>query len=276
MVCSTCTCCTTRRGWGARRLGGRTGSWAGTANWKLGRYDASRTSPGDEKEFEAQVLAVKALFDAKLIKNWGLSNETAYGVTMFCLTCDRLNVPRPVSVQNDFNFNNQTFESNGAEACYALGVVGMPYGALGGGALTGKYLDAKYAGDRPLPLACHNAKPAFQTRYLSPAGQAATAAYVALAEQWGLTPTELALAWCRDRPYNAVVVTGTTTVQQCEETVAAFKLEPLPLELLDAVDAIHERHRSPDAALYSKELVLGETPPSLRRTHSRRESCAVS
>ena len=27
--------------------------------------------------------------------------------TMFCLTCDRLGVPRPVSVQNDFNFNNR-------------------------------------------------------------------------------------------------------------------------------------------------------------------------
>ena len=58
---------------------------------------------------------------------------------MFCLTCDRLGVPRPVSVQNDFNFNNRTFETSCAEACHHLGVVGMPYGALGGGALTGKY-----------------------------------------------------------------------------------------------------------------------------------------
>ena len=58
---------------------------------------------------------------------------------MFCLTCDRLGVPRPVSVQNDFNFNNRTYETSTAEACHHLGVVGMPYGALGGGALTGKY-----------------------------------------------------------------------------------------------------------------------------------------
>ena len=82
----------------------------------------------------------------------------------------------------------------------------------------------------------------------------------------GLAPAELALAWCRDRPYNAVVVTGTTTVQQCEEAIRAFKLEALPRELLDAVDAIHERYRSPDAALHSKEQVLREEPPA---------SCAI-
>ena len=118
------------------RMGGEAFGWA---NWKDGRYDAARTSTGAEADFEAQVRAVKGLFDANLIRHWGLSNETAYGVTMFCLTCDRLGVPRPVSVQNDFNFNNRTFETSCAEACHHLGVVGMPYGALGGGALTGKY-----------------------------------------------------------------------------------------------------------------------------------------
>ena len=62
------------------------------------------------------------------------------------------------------------------------------------------------------------------------------------------------------------MVTGTTTVQQCEEAIEAFKLEALPRELLDAVDAIHERYRSPDAALHSKEQVLREEPPA---------SCAI-
>ena len=240
------------------RMGGEAFGWA---NWKDGRYDAARTSTGAEADFEAQVRAVKGLFDANLIRHWGLSNETAYGVTMFCLTCDRLGVPRPVSVQNDFNFNNRTFETSCAEACHHLGVVGMPYGALGGGALTGKYQDSKYAGDRPLELARHNFKPKFQTRYRSPRGAAATREYIKLAEAWGLTPAELALAWCRDRSYNTVVVTGTTTVQQCEEAIRAFKLEALPRELLDAIDTIHERYRSPDVALHSKEQVLREEPP---------------
>ena len=54
-----------------------------------------------------------------LIKRWALSNENNYGatgqmashamraleVTMFCLTCDRLGVPRPVCVQNDYSLS---------------------------------------------------------------------------------------------------------------------------------------------------------------------------
>lgn len=31
-------------------------------------------------------------------------------VTMFCLTCDKLGVPRPVCVQNDYSLNNRTFD----------------------------------------------------------------------------------------------------------------------------------------------------------------------
>ena len=46
-----------------------------------------------------QVLAVKRLLDMGLIKHWGLSNENAYGITMFCVTADKLGVPRPVSCQ---------------------------------------------------------------------------------------------------------------------------------------------------------------------------------
>ena len=33
-----------------------------------------------------------------------------FEVTMFCLTCDKLGVPRPVCVQNDYSLNNRTFD----------------------------------------------------------------------------------------------------------------------------------------------------------------------
>ena len=68
-------------------------TWRGTRN---------RHHHAIEHSKDRQVKAVQGLFEAGLIRHWGRSNETAYGVTMFCLTCDRLGVPRPVSVQNDF------------------------------------------------------------------------------------------------------------------------------------------------------------------------------
>ena len=58
-------------------------------------------------------------------------------------------------VQNDFSLLNRTYESDTWEAAYRFGVVGLPYGALAGGVLTGKYMDgskwSKVAdADRPL------------------------------------------------------------------------------------------------------------------------------
>ena len=85
---------------------------------------------------------------------------------------------------------------------------------------------------------------------------AAAEEYIALADDYGISPTDLALAWARDRWFNAVVVTGTTTVQQCVECCAALRLEPLPEDLNAKIDAIHERYRSPSAAFCSKKLVM--------------------
>jgi len=218
----------------------------------------AKTSTGDAAVFERQVLSVKKLFDLGLIKDWGLSNENAYGVTMFCLTCDRLGVPRPVSVQNDFSLTNRTFEGDLLEACTEFGVVGLPYGALAGGALTAKYEDPKYIGDRPLELARNNSAPDFQGRYFNPTSRRAVREYAKLAEEYGIKPVELAYAWAKNRAYNGAVITGTTSVGQVEAAIEAFKIHDLPEDLLTAIDKLHEKFRSPTAALVDKNFLNTE------------------
>ena len=102
----------------------------GWASWGAPeRYAAARTSDGSAADFDRQVLAIKRLFDEKLIRHWALSNENAFGLTMICLACDRLGVPRPVCVQNDMSLNNRVYEGDLAEAAHHFGVVGLPYGA---------------------------------------------------------------------------------------------------------------------------------------------------
>eukprot|EP00958_Prasinococcus_capsulatus_P006945 scaffold647_cov411-Prasinococcus_capsulatus_cf.AAC.4 len=89
---------------------------------------------------------------AGLIRHWGLSNETAFGITMSCVIADKLGVPRPTSVQNDFSILDRRFEGETAEACDLLDVAGMPYGCLNGGMLSGKY----FAEGMPAgPRSCH-------------------------------------------------------------------------------------------------------------------------
>jgi aryl-alcohol dehydrogenase-like predicted oxidoreductase len=53
-------------------------------------------------EFEEICKTMGELIASKKVLAWGLSNETAYGVTMFGETCKRLGVPLPITIQNDF------------------------------------------------------------------------------------------------------------------------------------------------------------------------------
>lgn len=111
--------------------------------------------------FEEQVQAVGELIKAGVVKHWGLSNETTFGVCQFGEVCERLGVPPPVSIQNDFSLVNRMFESDLAEACapshYNVGL--LAYGPLAGGTLSGKYLGGKMPeGGR------HSSFPNFQPR----------------------------------------------------------------------------------------------------------------
>ena len=119
--------------------------WGSGSQTNINSSQKNKTS-GDRDEFIAQVKTIKALLDEGLIKYWALSNENAYGVTMFCMICDELGVPRPIALQNDFSVLNRTYECDTLEACYRFGIVGLPYGVLAGGTLSGKYFDSsKYA-----------------------------------------------------------------------------------------------------------------------------------
>ena len=59
-----------------------------------------------------------------------------------------------------------------AEACHHFGVVGLPYGVLSGGTLTGKYITGK-----DTPRSRQNLSPDFQPRYNGPLAVEATKAY---------------------------------------------------------------------------------------------------
>ena len=214
------------------------------------------TSGGDMDVFEKQVIAVKALLDSGKIKYWGLSNENAYGLTMFCIACDKLGVPRPISVQNDFSLCNRTYETDLLEACHRFGVVGLPYGCLAGGVLTGKYIpgteeEKRSNTDRPIEECRMRKSPGFQPRYGMPEVMRATEKYAKLAREYGITPCEMAYAWANQRWFNGAIITGTTTIAQVEEAVRAFKLD-LPTELLDKIEIIHEEIRNPCCHMSSK------------------------
>eukprot|EP00930_Biecheleria_cincta_P045228 TRINITY_DN31179_c0_g1_i1.p1 TRINITY_DN31179_c0_g1~~TRINITY_DN31179_c0_g1_i1.p1 ORF type:complete len:391 (+),score=60.08 TRINITY_DN31179_c0_g1_i1:69-1241(+) len=196
------------------------------------------------ESFDKIVKGLKALFDAQMIKHWGLSNETAFGIMSFCAACDRVGVPRPVSVQNDVSLLNRGFEQETAEVCRHFNIAGLPYGALAGGTLSGKY-DGGDGQEPPNKKARHIQYPNFQARYHSEASLAASRKYSALARKNGLKPVQLAIGWMRSRWWNTSIITGSTSVSQLEEYIDAFSVE-LSADVLDEIDKIHVQCRNPN------------------------------
>lgn len=54
----------------------------------------------------------------------------------------------------------------------------------------------------------------YMARYQQSLAREAVAEYVKVAESFGLTPTQLALAWCKSRWFVASTIIGATTMKQ--------------------------------------------------------------
>jgi len=192
--------------------------------------------------FEEQLEAFDELRKEGLVRHFGVSNETSFGVMSFIRAAEAKGLPRIVSIQNSYSLLVRTaYETDLAEVCSSrhTNVGLLAYSPLAGGVLSGKYLTEVVP-----PGARLNLFPGFMDRYRNSASQDATREYAALAKAHGLTPTQLALAWCRQRWCVTSSIIGATSVEHLKENIDAFQLE-LSEELLEGIQLIYKRYRDP-------------------------------
>jgi aryl-alcohol dehydrogenase-like predicted oxidoreductase len=206
------------------------------------RYDRAKEHD-DVISFDEQVEAVCELIDEGKIREWGLSNETSFGVCSFVEAANRLGRKHPVSIQNDFSFLDRSFEPELAETCaprnHNLGF--LVYGALAGGTLAGKYLDGNPADAR------HTLWPTFQPRYHCALSRHAAAGYADIASRHGLHPATLALAWTYSREYVASTIIGATKMPQLKSCIDALDVS-LSEEILEEIEQLHSLCSNPNKA----------------------------
>jgi len=173
------------------------------------------------------------------IRHIGLSNESPWGV-MKCLhhaEADKL--PRVQSVQNAYSLLNRLYEQGLSEVSLREDISLLAYSPLGGGSLSGKYLNGHLPEGSRQQLF-----PGFADRYTKPGVDAAIGKYFALAEDAGLTPVQLALKFVDSRPFVAASIIGATTMTQLRENMAAFDTVWTD-ELEQAVTKIHLENPDP-------------------------------
>ena len=167
-----------------------------------------------------------------------LSNETPWGTMKFLHLAEKLGLSKFVSVQNPYNLLNRTYEIGMSEIAHYEGVGLLAYSPLAFGYLTGKFR--------------HGARPANArvtlfsrfSRYSNPQSEWATEQYAQLAEQHGLSLTQLALAFIKQQFFVTSTIIGATNLDQLKENIQAFEID-LSEEILKAIEDIHRQQPNP-------------------------------
>ncbi len=146
--------------------------------------------------------------------------------------------PRMITVQNPYSLLCRPFEVGNAEVCHYENMGLLAYSPLGFGVLSGKYIQNKAPENARLKLF-----PRFN-RYSSAQSTEATKRYMKLANDHGLTITEMALAFVNDRPFVTSNIIGATTMDQLKENIDSAAVV-LSKEVLKGIDQIHSEIPDP-------------------------------
>lgn len=206
---------------------------------KYWTFDATKQTPGDMDQEIADLLGEVAHLQSEgKLGAFGLSNESAWG-TMKFLEISRLHdLPRIVSVQNEYSLICRIYDLDMSEISVHEGVGLMAFSPLAAGALSGKYLD----GDIP-EGSRRSMQPNLNGRY-GPQSEQVIARYAKVAARHGLNLAQMALAFCLTRPFMTSVIIGATSMEQLKSNVAA-KDVVLNEDVLEDIQAIYRDHPIP-------------------------------
>lgn len=187
----------------------------------------------------AETLSVlDDLVKAGKIRHVGVSNETPWGVMAHLAEAERRGLPRIAGIQNAYNLLNRTFEDGLAEVAMREDVGLLAYSPLGGGTLTGKYLDGA------VPPGSRRSIDPRKSRYATPRADGAVRRYLDIARRHGLDPAQMAVAWVHRQPFVTAAIIGATSLEQLRHALDAVAITLTP-ELLAEIDAAHAADPNP-------------------------------
>ena len=173
--------------------------WPDRATNFFGQLGYHHKADDDAIALEESLEALDELVKSGKVRHVGLSNETPWGMMESLRLAREKNLPRVMSVQNPYSLLNRSYEVGCAEISIREECGLLAYSPLAFGMLTGKYNDGAWPEKGRLTLFEQ-----FQ-RYQNDRARAATLHYCEIAQKYGLTPTQMALAYVNSRPFHSVI-----------------------------------------------------------------------
>ncbi|WP_288689393.1 NADP(H)-dependent aldo-keto reductase, partial [uncultured Acinetobacter sp.] len=183
---------------------------------KLGYGNTEATSDQTVTSLEETLIALSNEIKKGRIRYIGLSNETPWGTLKFLHLAEKLGLEKFVSVQNPYSLLNRTYEIGMSEIAHYEGIGLLAYSPLAFGYLTGKFRNGARPANARVTLFSRF------SRYSNPESEWATEQYAQLAEKYGLTLTQLALAFIKQQFFVTSTIIGATNLDQLKENIDAF------------------------------------------------------
>ncbi|WP_255376153.1 aldo/keto reductase [Oleiphilus sp. HI0066] len=167
-----------------------------------------------------QILqALNDCVQAGKIRFCGLSDDTPWGINEYLCLAEKHSLPKMTSIQNEFSLLHTKDWPYLIENCVHQDVAYLPWSPLGGGVLSGKYIDGKRPEGSRWSMSQRNGL--FRD---SEQVQQSVKRYIEIANQHNMTPSQLALAWCDQVDGVTSTIIGATTHEQLEEDIDAFNM----------------------------------------------------
>ncbi len=178
---------------------------------------------------EETLRALDDLVRQGKVRYIGASNISAWRLMKSLCISEKHDWARYDSLQPHYNLaHREEFEPELKPLCESEGIGVLPYSPLAGGFLTGKYhLDA------PPPDSAR--QESVKRRYFNEYGWRVLAAVEKIAEERGVLPLQIALAWLLNQPVITAPVIGANSVEQLIPSLDAVPIH-LTQEEMDYLD----------------------------------------
>lgn len=193
-------------------------------------YQLHRPSP--EIPVEETLSALDDLVRQGKVRYIGCSTHPAWKVMEAIMISELKGYARYSSEQPPYNLLDRRIENELVPMCQAHGLAILPWSPMAMGILAGRYTDAN-----KLPAASRAITRNIYAERVTARGIQTGREFGKLAVQFGLSPAQLAILWCKDQPGITAPLIGPRTVAQLEHLLPVMDMA-LSDEMRQACDAL--------------------------------------
>lgn len=189
--------------------------------------------------FEEALATLNDFIKEGKIREWGLSNESPWGVMRTREVAIKNGYKMPISVQNPYGLLNRLYEIGLAEIGMRENIGLLAYSPLGFGRLTDKYHNGT-----DVPSDRLNKFPNHMTRYSKDNSLKAAKMYYDLAKEYDMSLAQMALCFVNQQPFIGSNIIGATKMYQLKENIETGSMT-LSDEIMKKIEKIQESIPNP-------------------------------